>query len=199
MLRRRRDSGFTLVELMVTVAIIAILAAFVLGNMSAWTTAENARKFSREVVNQIAAARRKALSTSQTYEVHLKLGSVQWLRKNSGGVIVEYGPVVQAAGGTAATGVGRIAIAGITPSSSAALSSTSTSINAAGHTPTVAFTTSTDWVISIDQSGVVDGDVTNNGTSPAPIDGLTVFVDGPNRMRIVVYPLAGIPQVMVGW
>ncbi len=195
----RGELGFTLVELMVVIAIVAVVAALGFSRMTGFTASEDARRFTREIASQITAARRRAINSGLTYEIHLKQRSVQWVRKNAGNAIVEYGPLVQAGGAPVpSAGAKPLSILGVRPTTYAQLASTSSVINTQ-HTPSTVFTASTTWIMQVDGTGIVDGDVTNNGSSPPPLDGLSIFVDGPRKFRVIVYPLAAQPQVLDRW
>ena len=69
-MRRQRQSGFTLVELMVVVAIIAILGALIIG-LSGRTYGVNATSMSEQVVQSLNFAHTRALATRKIHRVEL--------------------------------------------------------------------------------------------------------------------------------
>lgn len=74
----RAQRGFTLVELMVVVAIIAILGALVIG-LSTRTYGVNATTFSEQVAQTLQFARTRALSTRRIHrvEIHFELNPIE--------------------------------------------------------------------------------------------------------------------------
>ncbi|HLL23097.1 MAG TPA: GspH/FimT family pseudopilin [Kofleriaceae bacterium] len=75
---RRAQRGFTLVELMVVVAIVAILGALVIG-VSGRTYGANAATMSQQLTQTLSFARTRALSTRRIHrvEVHFELSPVE--------------------------------------------------------------------------------------------------------------------------
>jgi prepilin-type N-terminal cleavage/methylation domain-containing protein len=75
---RRAQRGFTVVELMVVVAIIAILGALLIG-MSGRTYGVNAANMSEQIVQTLNFTRTRALSTRRIHrvEIHFELSPVE--------------------------------------------------------------------------------------------------------------------------
>lgn len=69
---RRSQRGFTLVELMVVVAIVAILGALIVG-VSGRTYGVNATTMSDQLVQTFAFAKQRALSTRKIHRVSIRL------------------------------------------------------------------------------------------------------------------------------
>jgi prepilin-type N-terminal cleavage/methylation domain-containing protein len=75
---REQQRGFTIVELMTVLAIIAILAALVIG-ISTKTVGSNATVMSEQIVQTLNFARTRALSTRKIHrvEIHFEMNPIE--------------------------------------------------------------------------------------------------------------------------
>jgi len=64
-----RDKGLTLTELVLTLAILAAIAALTLPNLTGWIRHYRARRVVRELVCQMELAKIKALKTNRQYRI----------------------------------------------------------------------------------------------------------------------------------
>src|SRR5262245_53384673 len=80
-----RQAGFSLIELMITVAIIGIAAALAIPNYSVWYSRSELRQGITEVQNQLLLARMAALSRNVpvTVTVSLANGAIQTTTTNA--------------------------------------------------------------------------------------------------------------------
>ena len=84
----RQNAGFTLIELMITVAIIGILSTLAVGSTSTWRRQSQFKGFVREVYNAVNTARSHAIENSVSVRVHLLTDE-----NNVNQVQVEKGPL----------------------------------------------------------------------------------------------------------
>ena len=74
----RRSRAFTLVELMVVVALIGVVAAIAVVSMRRTRTTNDSDAWASTLRNMIAQARARAISTKQIYMIDLRVSSAQW-------------------------------------------------------------------------------------------------------------------------
>lgn len=75
----RKNSGFTLVELMTTIAIIAVLAAVAIPNMIAWLPDYRLRSGAAEMLSALQLARLSAIKENAEVAVRFDTGSDEYL------------------------------------------------------------------------------------------------------------------------
>jgi prepilin-type N-terminal cleavage/methylation domain-containing protein len=66
---RRDERGFTLIEVVVAFAILAVLAAFVLPNFAGWMATQRLKQAARSVADAFLLARAEAIRTNHRYVV----------------------------------------------------------------------------------------------------------------------------------
>lgn len=87
-MKKMNKRGVTLIELVVVMIIIAIGAALLVPNISAWLPKYRLRSATRDIVSMMRTAQMKAVSTNIVYGVAFDPGSIQ-LYRSSGGLIPE--------------------------------------------------------------------------------------------------------------
>lgn len=73
------NAGFTLIELMVVVMIIAISAAIAIPNMSGWLAKKDLDSISRQMFSDFQRARNEAITTGRTIQIQVHLAP-DWYR-----------------------------------------------------------------------------------------------------------------------
>jgi len=85
---KMNKKGFTLMELVVVMVIIAVGAVLVVPNMGAWLPNYRLRSAARDIVSIMRVAQMKAVSNNMEYQVRIDAGSYV-LERNSGGWVIE--------------------------------------------------------------------------------------------------------------
>lgn len=67
----RTEQGFTLIELMVTLAVLGTVLAFSIPNLVSYAASNNLKGACDNIVSQLRLAREKAIATGQVQEFHL--------------------------------------------------------------------------------------------------------------------------------
>ncbi|MDH5253937.1 MAG: GspH/FimT family pseudopilin [Nitrospira sp.] len=67
-----RESGFTLVELMVAIAIIGLMVAIAIPNYTEWQMRSRLRQATEEVASQLMLARMKAMNQNRSVDVTIQ-------------------------------------------------------------------------------------------------------------------------------
>lgn len=73
--RKNRESGFTLIEMMIVVAIIGATSALAIPNYIDWNARYQLRQAATEIQNQLSVARISAMSRNSVVTVNLALNS----------------------------------------------------------------------------------------------------------------------------
>jgi prepilin-type N-terminal cleavage/methylation domain-containing protein len=90
----RTEKGFTLVEIMIVVAIITIAATLAVSNLLSWNRHNNFVGFQREVFSEIEEARMRAVSMRRQYVLVFDFGAetVLLFRGDAGSGSINYQP-----------------------------------------------------------------------------------------------------------
>src|SRR3972149_8559810 len=72
---RRTEKGFTLVEILIVVAIITIAATLAVSNLFSWNRHNNFVGFQREVFSEIQEARTRAIAMRRQYRLVINLSA----------------------------------------------------------------------------------------------------------------------------
>jgi len=92
--------GFTLIELIVVLVIIAITAALIAPNIGGWLPRYRLRSATRDIVSTMRDAQMKAVSKRLQYQVDFNVGTNSYiLRYTSGGLVFNDGSAQTAPSG----------------------------------------------------------------------------------------------------
>jgi len=191
----RKQRGFTLVEMMVVIAIIAILGAMIIG-LSGRTYGVNATTFSEQLSQTLQYARNRALQTRRIHrvEIHFELDPVE---------IYLYQATATGMKRTNITAPAPLFVERTIVPKSVSLYRAETGAKSAG----VYTTPSGGGTVPAKTTTQFDIDFLPNGTADAvagvgPSDASTIYVTEPGEaraVRVLVYAVTGSSYVRQSW
>ena len=217
MTRTRAQRGFTLVELMVVVAIISVMASLAVIAMRKSRTENDVDAFSNAIRTAMIQARRRAVAMGTQgapygYMVDIKNRSVRWCQVDpatvTGGNVTSQKTCTPAAGlemGGLVNGGADAQVDFYAPSADVVTMAAKgvVSYTAPAHTPLPA----TGIPIYFGPSGVCDGTFANVLTLGGALSGFTVYVEPITtdsgakfkQRRVVLYGVSARPRIVDTW
>jgi type IV fimbrial biogenesis protein FimT len=184
----RRAAGFTLVELMIVVALISVTAAVAVKYSSKWTRGNRAGELARALITQVHEARETALQQGQTTRLRIVSATNQVVSERWDPTVTKW-----------------ISFGGI------AQAPAETELCRAANSPQITSQTPTcpaqDVAICFASTGKVSFDAQPTGTTACPttIDGATLFfhstenTQNPKKYKVVIFKLTGLSKVADQW
>ena len=87
----RSEQGFTLLELMATVALVGVLATLAFTSAGSWTKGQRLREMARETFNALSLARAEAIKTGTQVWVAVDSDSVKAFRDGNNNDLYDTG------------------------------------------------------------------------------------------------------------
>ncbi len=99
--KKRSERGFTVMELMVVVGLMAIISAIAMPSFVSWLPSYRLSAGARQVAADLQLARMKAISQNTTYRLNILTGGTQYQLEKDAGFTLESGPFTLPPGITA--------------------------------------------------------------------------------------------------
>jgi type II secretion system protein H len=209
---RRGTRGFTLIELMTVVTIVGVIAAIAVVSMRRDRTQSDSDQWVNSLRNLVQQARRRAISTGNTYLLDVRANSARWCQVTDLTTCTSTSTTTSTCPNSAANAEngGTFAAPADAVTSLYATSSDVSLPNVTYAVPTRTALPSS-LPIYFGANGTVDTNYCNVRTSGTVMTGVTLYVKASNsvsgtsssekekRRRLVLYGISGRPRIIDNW